>query len=75
MNSRIETSNTGNPADLIRHGAKWQPGAWTPARCALWHQSNAEHRARLEAWIMGEFKRGVCHRTQLPQVAQQVDAA
>jgi hypothetical protein len=59
-----------DPATLITPGAIWSPGAWTPARCELWDQSDAETRKRLESWIMAEAKRGTCHREQLPNVAR-----
>jgi hypothetical protein len=57
-----------NPADLIRPGAIWAPGAWTPARCALWREMEGEMRQRLEQWVYAEGRRKRCHRRQLPEI-------
>lgn len=56
-----------DPADLIRHGAKWQPGAWTPARCAMWNQSG-DARKRVEWLVKIEQDRGECAPEQLPRI-------
>ena len=56
-----------NARDLIRPKAKWAPGAWTPARCALWHGSSPDMRGRLENWVWAEHERGKCHKGQLPE--------
>lgn len=56
-----------DPAALITPGAIWQPGAWTPSRCALWHKSDEPTRKRLEEWVMAESKRNRCNPTQLPR--------
>lgn len=58
-----------DPADLIRPGAKWQPGAWTPARCAMWNQGG-DDRKRVEWLVKIEQDRGECAPEQLPQVGQ-----
>jgi len=55
-----------NPRALIRAGAKWAPGSWTPARCALWHSfEDNDMRKRLETWVNAERERGRCHKDQL----------
>ena len=65
---------TQKPADLIRPMARWNPGAWTPARCALKRQFDADNRPdlaqRLEEWIDLEKTRTRCHRYQLPDLAE-----
>lgn len=55
-----------DPSTLITPNATWQPGAWTPARCAMWHQADPVTRERLERWVMAEAMRERCHAGQLP---------
>ena len=52
----------------VRAGASWSPGAWTPARCTLWHSMDTDMRDRLEKWIWAEGERGKCHASQLPVI-------
>ena len=52
---------------LVNPMARWTPGAWTPARCALWRSFDAEQRTRLERWVAAEQERGTHHKTQLPE--------
>lgn len=54
---------------LIKTRARWAPGAWTPARCALWKLVDADTRASLEMWIDRERERDRCHAAQLPELA------
>lgn len=54
------------PSDLITPGAKWSPGAWTPARCKLWHSLGGKGKAWLETALMDEARDGQCHPSQLP---------
>ena len=62
------------PADLIRPGARWAPGSWTPARCALWRDLDGPLRLRLEQWVWAEKKAGRCHRGQLPAIEERAAA-
>ena len=62
-----------DPASLIGAGA-WKPGAWTPARCALWRQMDEAGQKRLEAWVSAERERGRCHRGQLPDQSERTAA-
>lgn len=59
---------TDDPASLIRPGATWPPGAWTPARCALWCQMDESGKERLMAWVWKEYERGRCNPHQLPKM-------
>ena len=58
-----------DPVSIIRLGARWEPGAWTPARCELWRQMGPEMKKRLEVWVMAEHTQNRCHKTQLPLIS------
>jgi hypothetical protein len=45
---------------------KWNPGSWTPKRCAVWNKLNGDARVEFEAWVAGEGKSGVKHDHQIP---------
>lgn len=49
-------------------GIMWKPGAFTPARCALWRTLDDERQGRLTRWILREEDRGVCHSQELPKM-------
>jgi len=53
---------------------RWQPGAWTPARCALWWEMGQDGRKRLERWVMAEYERGRCHAVEVPEIAKETAA-
>lgn len=68
------------PASLIR-SAKWPQGAWTPARCALWHRLQGEDRGRLEKWVATEHTLGLdedgkpkTHSHQIPKQFRDTSA-
>lgn len=56
------------PSDLITPGARWTPGAWTPARCVLWRTLGPRGKVWLEKCVMDEARAGVCLPSQLPPV-------
>ncbi|WP_419797262.1 MAG: hypothetical protein ACNI26_13130 [Terasakiella sp.] len=45
----------------------WEPGAYTPARCAFHNHLDERGQARLYAWIEKEKDLGRCHSEQLPR--------
>lgn len=46
----------------------WNPGAWTPERCAVWWLLGEADRARMVAWVRREGLRGECFADELPTV-------
>lgn len=52
-----EPTAAGNPT--------WNPGAWTPKRCAVWNKLSGQAQADFVAWVSSESKRGECHPHQV----------
>ena len=42
------------PKKPVANGWRWQPGAWTPARCARWRDLDDVGKRELTTWIMAE---------------------
>ena len=54
-------------AEMSKEMKKWNLGAWTPDRCAVWHKLEGEARVVFERWVQDEPKTGHRESELLPE--------
>lgn len=66
MSKPTTSTSSGKPTPT------WQPGAWTPQRCAVWNLRGGADRDEFSAWVSAEAKanEGGCYPAQIRPVDQ-----
>ena len=49
----------------VKVSGKWNPGAWTPIRCAVWKKLAGDAQKAFESWVYAESHQGECYSAQI----------